>query len=295
MNQKLEKAKPTRLIKQVGAPAIGDIQSIFAHRLHMDDLPQPALDTAASKPLSSTDPREETSYLVFYSTPSCPIRDEFGDPGSDSLQGVHHYVLAKNRGIVKDIQLDVAHDSGDVKALRYSEQGNGPLSQLHEIYNVNIKTYANLNIWPGTAIYVDPRGWAPDIDADSLQLYGTMSWEELGLGGYYNVIRVGHVFERGVFETRIHAMHFATASGKRPGDESVQTPSEAPIKKCGAQEDATSDSDIDAPTGPCHGGSAARQQALNGGYGIQGLARNMLIDEGEYGENPPPSSNPWIA
>ena len=293
MNTRLERATPSRVVKKAGAPAVGNAQSIFAHRLHLDDLPQPALETAAAKPLDVTDPREETSYLVFYSTPACPVRSEFGDPLSDAVQGVHHYTLAKDRGIVKDIQLEVAKDAGELKALRIAAAGSGPFAQLHEIYNVNIKTYANLNIWPGTTIYVDPRGWAPDIDAGTLELYGVRSFEELGLGGYYNVIKVGHVFERGVFETRIHAMIFATADGKPPdSNTSLQTPSEAPLKKCGAEE-GTSGEGPATPVSPCHGGSAARLQALNGGYGVQELARTLLIDEGEYGEHPPPSSNPW--
>ena len=168
-------------------------------------------------------------------------------------------------------------------------QSNGAMGQLIEIYNVNIKTYANLNMWPGTTIYIDPAGWAPDLDADTLASYGVNPFEELGLGGYYNTIKVSHVFGKGLFETHIHAMQFATPSGRPPGMESsTQTPSKAPVTKCGAQKEEKEGE----PADPCHGNSPARQLALAGAYGVQELARTSLIEQGEYGEHPPPSSNP---
>ena len=119
INTKLERASPANLVTKGTAPAVGSVEKIGAHRLHTDDLAQPALETRASKGLEITDPAEETNYIIFYSEPSCPIEDKYGDRISDAMNGVPHYVLGKDRGIIKDIQLEVEQNPSGIEGDAY--------------------------------------------------------------------------------------------------------------------------------------------------------------------------------
>jgi hypothetical protein len=292
LNAKFKRADPSRVAgSAAGTPAVGDVKRIHAHRLYIDDMAKPALDTAPGKDVEDIDVRTETTYLVFYSTAACPIE---ATAAGRAERSVHSYMVGKDRGIIKDIQLDVYKDDGGMKALRYSQSNNAGLSQLHEIYNVNIKTYANLNMWPGTTIYVDPRGWVPDLDLKTRGIYGTVdAVDDLGLGGYYNVIKCGHVFERGNFETSIFAQWFSNGgTGPKLEDAERSSPAEAPVTKCGTG--ATTQpqgTDKKEPMGPCEGNSAHRLRALKGAYGIQQVARRLLVDAGDFGQHPSPTTN----
>ena len=289
-----------------GVPAGGEVKTLHAHRLKISDLPRPVLNTTPSNDLENSEVRTETSFLVFYSSPACPVEGMYAhNAAANALNGIHNYVVGKDRGIIKDIQLEVFKDAGGMKALRYSQTNNAGLSQLHEIYNVNIKTYANLNIWPGATIYVDPRGWVPDLDPETRELYGTVdAIDDLGLGGYYQVIKSSHVFERGNFETSIFAQWFtnggkvdeaavdAEVAAVIDGTTSDASPAAAPVSKCGKGDSMDPEgTDKKEKRGPCHGNSEARKAALAGTYGVQELAMYVLQEMGDFGDNPPPSSN----
>jgi hypothetical protein len=165
------------------------------------------------------------------------------------------------------------------------------MAQLHKIYNATIRTYANLNIWPGTVIYVDPRGWVPEMDPETREIYGRVgAIETLGLGGYFNTVKLSHVFESGNFETQIDARWFTNSitESKNAGS-STQAPSSSPKSKC---KGAGSTEKVDSPTGPCHGASAARKEALTGLFGVEKMGRYLLQENGDFGDEPNPSSNP---
>jgi hypothetical protein len=284
LNNKLKRASPAIAAAAAAAsntPSVGEVKRIHAHRLYISDLPRPALDSAPGKDLEDSDVQTETSFLVFYSTPATPIEDMYtANPEVDAAAGIQHYMLGKDRGIIKDAQLSVRKDNGGMKALKFTQSGNAGLSQLHEIYDVNIKTYANLNIWPGATIYVDPRGWVPDLDPETREIYGNIrALDDLGLGGYYKVIKTSHTFERGNFESRIDAQWFANGgTGPKLSDTARSSPADAPLNKCGVE--GTVDERHDA-----------RKLALAGTYGVQELARYILQEMGDFGDNPPPSSN----
>tara|TARA_Y100000592_G_scaffold75678_1_gene118278 strand:+ start:20341 stop:23568 length:3228 start_codon:yes stop_codon:yes gene_type:complete len=279
--------------KSGNSAAVSDVKAITAHRLPMDLLPTPAIETASDMDLHLRDPSQETSFLVFYSDAACPVENKWGNPQADADFGVHHYMVGKNAGIVKDMQLEVYKDDGSMKAMRFTQQHG--LGVLYEIYNIHITTYANLNIWPGTIIYVDPRGWVPELDPETMEIYGKVdSIRDLGLGGYYQVIKVGHVLERGIFETKIFAQWFSPGgTGPDLMNSAGGEPNNAPVTKCGAPASTEAkDADTPAPVGSCHGGSAARKMALTGMYGVQEIANEHLRSQGEYGEFESPTTNP---
>tara|TARA_B100001123_G_scaffold74689_5_gene84309 strand:+ start:33957 stop:37970 length:4014 start_codon:yes stop_codon:yes gene_type:complete len=119
----------------------------------------------------------------------------------DQVRGINHYLLGKDRGIIKNIKLSKTQVPG-LAEVRFEQDGYDGLSQLRVIYNVEITTYADVHAWPGTYIYVDPRGFSPGGLAipDS-----SLDFTDLGIGGYYMIIRSEHGFGEGFAQTTIHA------------------------------------------------------------------------------------------
>ena len=76
------------------------------------------------------------------------------------------------------------------------------LTQLYELYDVEIDSYANVRAFPGTYIFVDPQGFAPNLAA-----YGKdFDLTDIGIGGYYMIIRSQHEFAPGTANTKLTAV-----------------------------------------------------------------------------------------
>ena len=85
-------------------------------------------------------------------------------------------------------------------------EGYDGLQQLREVYSVDVKCFANFNVFPGTKIFVDPRGWVPNIDSETLSQLGSVDGlTEFGIGGYHEVMKVEHIFGVGQFDTEFTA------------------------------------------------------------------------------------------
>jgi hypothetical protein len=50
---------------------------------------------------------------------------------------------------------------------------------------VDVTTFANLGTYPGTYIFVDPRGFSPDLSSFDQSKFDLT---DLGIGGYYMII-----------------------------------------------------------------------------------------------------------
>ena len=112
------------------------------------------------------------------------------------------------------------------------------LSQLRVQYNATIDTYANVSAFPGTYIFVDPRGLAPNMLYSGDSSKAIPSAQDLttyGLGGYYMVIRSSHSFGEGKAETRIDAQWVAEQGGDGKNDrekEPKKVDAEDRLTKC---------------------------------------------------------------
>ena len=138
----------------------------------------------------SHDPEREYHFFVYYAGRVQPKELMTGDRCEEEKIGLFHYVLGKDRGIVKSIQLQKDETPG-LKEVRFERDGFDGLRQLREIYNVSINTVANVSTFPGTYIFVDPRGFSPNLgsyDIDEFDL------TDLGIGGYYMIINSTHEF-----------------------------------------------------------------------------------------------------
>ena len=162
---------------------------------------------------------QETNYLAYYAGRIMPAEQATGDLETDVGQGIYHYGIGRQAGIVKTINFKKT-DSPGLKELRFEQQGYDGLQQLREQYDVEIKTYSNISAFPGVYIYVEPETIAPNYDGDLTQL---------GVGGYHMIIRSEHSFGPGLAESTITAKWVAEryTSTNRSGEKVKINP-----KKC---------------------------------------------------------------
>ena len=144
------------------------------------------------------------NYYIFSIGKTYPTEKYVGKAALDAKSGIFHYVLGADKGIVKNISLDKTNTPG-LKELRFEQEGFDGLTQLREVYNANITTFLNPQTFPGTYIYVEPRGFDPTAQED-LSKYG--------IGGYYMITKTSHSIQPGNAETNINASWVADKGGK---------------------------------------------------------------------------------
>ena len=131
--------------------------------------------------------------MVFLAGRSHPKDKQQGDAFDDASRGVFHYILGRDSGVVKTIKLDRTTITG-LKEVRFEQEGFDGLEQLREVYDVSIDTFAMPTVVPGTYIFVDPRGFAPETNPydpsgaliPNLNLKG-VELTKYGIGGYFMV------------------------------------------------------------------------------------------------------------
>ena len=126
-----------------------------------------------------------------------------GNEEQDARSGIFHYILGKDRGLVKNITLDRTDMTG-LKELRFEQEGYDGLTQLREVYNANVDCFLNPHTYPGTYIYVDPRGFSPEAG---------INYTQFGIGGYYMITRAEHSIGVGKADTKITAKWVADSTG----------------------------------------------------------------------------------
>ena len=155
-------------------------------------------------PISNPPVEREMNYYIFYAGRAYPTDLMTGNEAVDAANGIFHYVLGKDRGIVKNISLDRTDMKG-MKELRFEKEGFDGLTQLREVYNANIDSFLNVQALPGSYIYVDPRGFSPEAG---------INYSQFGIGGYYMITRAEHSIGVGKADTKIVAKWVADTNGR---------------------------------------------------------------------------------
>lgn len=188
--------------------------------------------------ITSRDISHEINYACYFAGRTHPKEAQRGDIEQDNNMGIMHYTAGKDRGLIKNIKFQKTETPG-LQELRFEQQGYDGLSQLRVQYNATIDTYANVSAFPGTYIFVDPRGLAPNMLYSGDSSKAIPSAQDLttyGLGGYYMVIRSSHSFGEGKAETRIDAQWVAEQGGDGKNDrekEPKKVDAEDRLTKCG--------------------------------------------------------------
>lgn len=167
-------------------------------------------------PVQTCQPDREINYQIFYAGRSTPTNLMTGKESKDAENGIFHYVLGKDRGLVKNISLDRTDMQG-LKELRFEQEGFNGLTQLREVYNANIDCMLNLHTFPGTYIYVEPRGFSPEAG---------INYSQFGIGGYYMITRSDHSIGPGKANTKITAKWVAAVGNTETDKKEKQIVSE---------------------------------------------------------------------
>jgi len=148
----------------------------------------------------------QTNYMIFYAGRSQPQKLMAGKRQSDLSNGIFHYILGKNNGIVKKIDLTRTNVTG-LRELRFEQEGFDGLQQLREVYDANIDTFLNSTAYPGTYIFINPRGFAPDTSnySNKTSKFNKLELSKYGIGGYFMIIESSHRFAEGLAESKITA------------------------------------------------------------------------------------------
>ena len=177
-------------------------------------MPRPILNISGPHGRNSTSPiidggiENEINYLVFSAARTQPSELQNGSRFEDEARGINHYIIGRPRGIVKRISFSKA-ESQHLQAVRFEKEGYDGLQQLRQVYNVDIDCFANVKAFPGTYIYVDPRGFAPNAApygaTDEVGRPNPTDLTRYGIGGYCMIYRSEHSFAPGKADTKITA------------------------------------------------------------------------------------------
>jgi hypothetical protein len=185
-------------------------------------------------PVVSRDTPYEINYVCYYAGRNAPNEKMNGRIEEDQPRGVMHYMAGKDRGIVKNIKFQKTETPG-LKEVRYEQEGYNGLEQLREVYNVTIDTYANVSAFPGSYIFVNPKGLVPNMTFNAKVNPGDVSAQELstyGIGGYYMIIRSSHKFGAGEANTTIDAVWVSEIAKKSNAKAVQKVDKEEKKEKC---------------------------------------------------------------
>tara|TARA_Y100001963_G_scaffold159978_1_gene266667 strand:- start:1998 stop:4232 length:2235 start_codon:yes stop_codon:yes gene_type:complete len=211
--------------------AIGTKSSHNRLLLLFDDHRMPLLNIKGKTNYDKPNPGigSEINYFIFYAGRTQPMELLEGEREADEQRGIFHYLMGKNRGLLKNITLNKT-DSPGLKEVRFEQEGYDGLHQLRELYDVEIDSYANMTAFPGNYIFVDPRGFAPQLPAFSRESFDLT---DLGVGGYFMVTKASHSLGPGIANTKLNAVWVASAGdGEGSIVESGRGANEMKAAKC---------------------------------------------------------------
>ena len=178
-----------------------------------------------------------TNYYIFSAGRSYPSDKYVGNQSKDAEAGIFHYVLGRDRGIVKNIKLQKTNTPG-LKEVRFEQEGYAGLEQLREVYNASIDCYLNVQTFPGTYIYIVPEGFAPDMGLEILTDDNgkKIDLTKFGIGGYYMITKTEHDISPGTGNTSIEASWVASKDGTYGKNPKTETRGDGEgsekVKKC---------------------------------------------------------------
>ena len=124
-----------------------------------------------------------------------------GKQAPDIKKGIIHYNVGADRGIVKTVKFDVDKIPGRAEAQIEKAQKLEDRNFLYaNKYNVVLELVGNPLYKPGMVFYLNPR---------SLGFGSVEGADDVGLGGYYSVVKVSSAIDDGKFTTTVRGVFLA--------------------------------------------------------------------------------------
>ena len=134
-----------------------------------------------------------------------------GNRLDDFTEGIEHFNIGSNRGLVKNISFKKS-DMQYVREARFFSHGFDGLLQLSAVYVANIEMFGNTLYYPGMTVYINPYGiGGTDIGSPSDV---TSIANKLGFGGYHTITNVKSTITPDSFTTSITAQWYYSGDGR---------------------------------------------------------------------------------
>jgi hypothetical protein len=125
----------------------------------------------------------------------------------DIKKGIIHYNVGADRGIVKTVKFDVDKIPGRAEAQIEKAQKLEDRNFLYaNKYNVVLELVGNPLYKPGMVFYLNPRSLGFSIEES----------DDVGLGGYYSVVKVSSAIDDGKFTTTVRGVFLAPSISPFP-------------------------------------------------------------------------------
>jgi len=166
--------------------------------------------TAVPTLTSSSGALQTYNYFCIFSTEA--LCDLNGDIQKDEQNGIMHLYVGKAEGLVTSIKFKRI-DQPYAKEAKATREGFTPLSSLRDIYNCDINMIGNHIFYPGMTVFIHP----PYGFGDPTKKNQTFS-NIMGVGGYYNIIKITTDIADGKYETRLDCFYQSSGDGSCKAD-----------------------------------------------------------------------------
>ncbi len=153
--------------------------------------------------------KDESEYYVIFAEVEEKASSGFaGDIQEDLMQGIYHFHIGKDRGLLKTIQF--SKDDVPYRKEALMVESVNLYDELKMPYKADISMVGNNLFLPGTQIYINPSsiGFGDPRSRRSAAA-------RLGIGGYYQVISVNTTFDGSSMTTSLNAMYTSWADNDK--------------------------------------------------------------------------------
>jgi hypothetical protein len=158
----------------------------------------------------AADINDMTNYVIVYAAYSTTLPKGTGKYVEDLENGVYHFHLGQDRGIIYDVKFSKV-DMAYIREARYKREGIEGLLQLGAVYRVNLTMFGNTLFYPGMLLYINPFGIGGE---EFLPNKPNTIANKLGLGGYHLIEKVNSSITSGLFKTNVEAMFVYSGDGE---------------------------------------------------------------------------------
>lgn len=144
------------------------------------------------------------NYIIIYAHTPIVSTDKEGKEHEDSNNGIIHFKMGRDRGILKRIKF-AKTDMQYLREARYFNHGQDGLLQLAAVYKVSLELIGNTLYYPGMEVFINPMGFlGASREADPTVVSSVAN--KLGFGGYHLVTNVKSSIGPGKFTTTVDAL-----------------------------------------------------------------------------------------
>ena len=125
----------------------------------------------------------------------------------DREENISHFWVGDTKGLIKSVKFKRIEQPG-LKEAKATKESFIPLNQLRDLYNTDISMFGNHYYYPGDMVFVHPQN---NVLGEPYKV-GSIS-NIMGIGGYYDVIKVSSNIGEGGYETNLECIW--TCSGEQ--------------------------------------------------------------------------------